>query len=180
MGMIRTAQEVVKMKKKYASGVLLSAALLMMPVTGFASQEGMFEFLPAAAIEAIQQANEDGAQKEADKKAQSAEEKQQSKGKADAAAEKILQKAAQAEESAAAALKEAQQTAASIEYKDLVGAWQLTRLGDQDVSFLYVDGTLLFEPKESVDLRQFLKNRDRTDSFTAKAAVKRDGTAPAF
>ena len=29
MGMIRTAQEVVKMKKKYASGVLLSAALLM-------------------------------------------------------------------------------------------------------------------------------------------------------
>jgi hypothetical protein len=60
MGMIRTAQEVVKMKKKYASGMLLSAALLMMPVTGFASQEGMFEFLPAAAIEAIQQANEDG------------------------------------------------------------------------------------------------------------------------
>ena len=41
------------MKKKYASGVLLSAALLMMPVTGFASQEGMFEFLPAAAIEAM-------------------------------------------------------------------------------------------------------------------------------
>ena len=173
-GMIRTAQEVVKMKKKYASGVLLSAALFMMPVTGFASQEGMFEFLPAAAIEAMQQANEDGARKEADKTAQPAEEKQQSKGKADAAAEKILQKAAQAEESAAAALKEAQQTAASIEYKDLVGAWQLTRLGDQEVSFLYVDGTLLFEPKESVDLRQFLKNRDRTDSFTAKAAVKRD------
>ena len=141
------------MKKKYASGVLLSAALLMMPVTGFASQEGMFEFLPAAAIEAIQQANEDGAQKEADKKAQSAEEKQQSKGKADAAAEKILQKAAQAEESAAAALKEAQQTAASIEYKDLVGAWQLTRLGDQDVSFL---GVLTFTPAaETVTVRSY-------------------------
>ena len=161
------------MKKRYSAGALLSALLIVMPLHGFASSEGMFEFLPEAAIQAINQ-EKGAAQKKHDEKNQKVEEPQQAKEKADAEAEKILQKAAQADANAAAALKEAQQTAAAIDYKDLVGAWQLVRIGDQEVSFLYVDGTLLFEPKESVDLRQFLKNRDRTDSFTSKAAVKRD------
>lgn len=169
------------MKAKHMISTLVAAAFLMDALPGIVSAYPVHSPIPEVAVEAAQaheaaqkKAKEQEQQEKAQEEARKAYEEQRQQGGGDATVEKIFQKAAQEEAQAAAALKEAQQTAAAIDYKDLVGAWQLVRIGDQEVSFLYVDGTLLFEPKESVDLRQFLKNRDRTDSFTAKAAVKRD------
>ncbi len=171
------------MKAKHMISTLVAAAFLMDALPGIVSAYPVHSPIPEVAVEAAQaheaaqkKAKEQQQQEKAQEEARKAYEEQRQQGGGDAAVEKIFQKAAEEEAQAAAALKEAQQTAAAIDYKDLVGAWQLVRLGDQDVSFLYVDSTLLFEPKESVDLRQFLKNRDRTDSFTAKVAVKRDAS----
>lgn len=171
------------MKAKHTISTLAAAAFLMEALPGFAAAYPVHSPIPEVAVEAAQaheaaqkKMEEEKQQRKAQDEARKAYEAQRQSGGGDAAVESIMQKAAQEEQQAADALKEAQQTAAAIEYKGLVGAWQLVRLGDQDVSFLYVDGTLIFEPKETVDLRQFLKNRDRTDAFTAKVAVKRDAS----
>ena len=85
--------------------------------------------------------------------------------KADAeAAEKA---AGAAEKAAGASMQAAEVSAPAIDADAIAGNWQLTKLDATDVPYLYVDSTLHFAADGTVTIHQRLKNRDRTDDWTA-------------
>ena len=72
-----------------------------------------------------------------------------------------------AEKAAGASMQAAEVSAPAIDADAIAGNWQLTKLDATDVPYLYVDSTLHFAADGTVTSHQRLKNRDRTDDWTA-------------
>lgn len=66
--------------------------------------------------------------------------------------------------------------APTIDAAQLAGDWQLTRIDGADVPYLYVDSTLHVDAGGTVTLHQKLKNRDRTDDWTATVTDAQDAS----
>ena len=72
-----------------------------------------------------------------------------------------------AEKAAGASMQAVEVPAPAIAADAIAGDWQLTKLDATDVPYLYVDSTLYFAADGTVTIHQQLKNRDRTDDWTA-------------
>lgn len=75
---------------------------------------------------------------------------------------------------AAAAAQEEAAAAPAIEAAAIAGDWQLARVDALEAPYLYVDSTLHFAADGTVTIRQQLKNRDRTDDWTATVPGAQD------
>ncbi|MDY6349213.1 MAG: hypothetical protein SPL62_01800 [Selenomonas sp.] len=79
-----------------------------------------------------------------------------------------------AEKAAGASMQAAEVSAPAIDADAIAGNWQLTKLDATDVPYLYVDSTLHFAADGTVTIHQRLKNRDRTDDWTATVTGAQD------
>ena len=87
----------------------------------------------------------------------------------------ILAKAdADAAAKRADALEQRETVAPAIDAAAIAGDWQLTRVDVTDAPYLYVDSTLHFTADGTVTIHQKLKNRDRTDDWTATVTGAQD------
>lgn len=77
-------------------------------------------------------------------------------------------------DAASAAAPSAQ--AAAIEATAIAGDWQLATVDGADAPYLYVDSTLHFAADGTVTIQQKLKNRDRTDDWTATVPGAQDAS----
>ena len=82
----------------------------------------------------------------------------------------ILAKADAPKQSTAATVPVAPAIAATA----IVGDWQLVKVEQAEVPYLYVDSTLHFAADGTVTLRQQLKNRDRKDDWQAVVEQAQD------
>lgn len=67
-------------------------------------------------------------------------------------------------------------SAPAIDAAALAGDWQLAKVDATDAPYLYVDSTLRFTADGTVTIHQLLKNRDRTDDWTATVANAQDAS----
>lgn len=80
----------------------------------------------------------------------------------------ILAKAdADAAAKTADASAQSEPSAPAIDAASLAGDWQLAKVDATDAPYLYVDSTLHVTADGAVTIHQLLKNRDRTDDWTA-------------
>ncbi|WP_294157841.1 hypothetical protein [uncultured Selenomonas sp.] len=87
----------------------------------------------------------------------------------------ILAKAdADAAAKRAGATEQEKPSAPAIDAAAIAGDWQLMKVNDTDAPYLYVDSTLRFDENGTVTIHQRLKNRDRTDDWTATVTGAQD------
>ena len=89
----------------------------------------------------------------------------------------ILAKAdADAAAKTADASSQAETPAPAIDAAAIAGDWQLAKVDATDAPYLYVDSTLHVTADGTVTIHQQLKNRDRTDDWTATVANAQDAS----
>ena len=67
-------------------------------------------------------------------------------------------------------------SAPAIDAASLAGDWQLAKVDATDAPYLYVDSTLHVTADGAVTIHQLLKNRDRTDDWTATVTGAQDAS----
>lgn len=89
----------------------------------------------------------------------------------------ILAKAdADAAAKTADASAQAETPAPAIDAAAIAGDWQLAKVDATDAPYLYVDSTLHVTADGTVTIHQLLKNRDRTDDWTATVTGAQDAS----
>lgn len=89
----------------------------------------------------------------------------------------ILAKAdADAAAKTADASAQAETPAPAIDAAAIAGDWQLAKVDATDAPYLYVDSTLHVTADGAVTIHQLLKNRDRTDDWTATVTGAQDAS----
>ena len=89
----------------------------------------------------------------------------------------ILAKAdADAAAKTADASAQSEPSAPAIDAASLAGDWQLAKVDATDAPYLYVDSTLHVTADGAVTIHQLLKNRDRTDDWTATVTGAQDAS----